>query len=398
MPGLFHYTARSGEGTFVRGSLVAADSSAALGWLRARALFVTSLEPDAGVRGSIAGALGGDASPAAVVAFFRSFSVLVRAGVPMRRALDVTVQQCADGRLREALAAVGADLENGLSLSDAMTRRPREFRALHITLVKAAEAGGVLDEVLERLAALLEREHAARKRLRAALLYPAFVASAASGLLIFLLTSIVPMFRSMYEQLHVPLPRITALLLAVGSALRQPWTWTILAPAAACCLIAARNPSFRAAFVQRMPIVAPLMRKATLALLARTLGTLLRSGVGVVDSIDAAAGIVASGPYRENLTALRGALAGGAPFSEPLAKSGLYEPLFIQMLRVGEETGTLDAMLLRIADYYDLDVETAFTALGSLLEPVMMLFLGGAVAFITAAVFIPLYALIGSMK
>lgn len=398
MSTLFHYTARSGEGIFVRGSLEAADAPAALGWLRARALFVTSLESDGGIRGAVAGAIGGRVTSAAVVSFFRSFSVLVRAGVPMRRALDVTVQQCADGRLREALASVAADLENGLSLSDAMARRPREFRTLHVTLIRAGEAGGVLDDVLDRLAALLERERAARKRLGAALVYPAAVAAAASALVIFLMTSVVPMFRSMYEQLHVPLPPITALLLAAGSALQMPWTWAVVLPCAALCAAATRSANIREALFLRIPFAGAVMRKATLAILARTLGTLLRSGVGIVAALEVAEGVVASTPYAESLAALRESLAGGAAFSEPLALSGLYEPLFIQMLRVGEETGTLDAMLLRIADYYDLDVETALAALGSLLEPVLMLFLGGAVAFITAAVFIPLYTLIGSMK
>jgi type IV pilus assembly protein PilC len=332
------------------------------------------------------------------VSFFRSFSVLVRAGVPMRRALDVTVQQCADGRLREALAALAADLENGLSLSDAMARRPKEFRALHVTLVRAGEAGGVLDDVLERLAGLLERERAARKRLGAALVYPAAVATAASALVVFLLTSVVPMFRSMYEQLHVPLPPITALLLAAGSALHLPVSWAVLALFAASCAAAVRNAKFRETLLLRIPVAGRVRRKATLAILARTLGTLLHSGVGVVAALEVAAGVVASTPYSESLAALRDSLAGGVAFSQPLAGSGLYEPLFIQMLRVGEETGTLDAMLLRIADYYDVDVETALAALGALLEPILMLFVGGAVAFITAAVFIPLYTLIGSMK
>ena len=398
MPALFHYTARSSEGVFVRGSLEAADAAAALGWLRARALFVTSLESGSGIRGSVAGAIGGKANAGAVVSFFRSFSVLVHAGVPMRRALDVTVQQCADGRLREALAAVAADLENGLSLSDAMARRPRDFRPLHVTLIKAGEAGGVLDDVLERLAELLERERTARKRLGAALVYPGTVAAAASALVVFLLTSVVPMFRSMYEQMHVPLPPITAMLLEAGSALQLPWTWAAIVLGLGSCAAAARSARVREALFLRAPFAGSVMRKAALAMLARTLGTLLRSGVGIVAALEVAAETVARTPYSESLAALRASLAGGAAFSQTLARSSLYEPLFIQMLRVGEETGTLDAMLLRIADYYDLDVETALAALGSLLEPFLMLFLGGAVAFITAAVFIPLYTLIGSMK
>jgi type IV pilus assembly protein PilC len=397
VPALFHYTARSSEGAFVRGSLEAADAAAALGWLRARALFVTSLE-SGGIRGTVANAIVGKAGAGATAAFFRSFSVLVHAGVPMRRALDVSVQQCADGRLREALAAVAADLENGLSLSDAMARRPKDFRMLHVTLIKAGETGGVLDDVLQRVAALLETERAARKRLGAALVYPGVVATAACGLVVFLLASVVPMFRSMYDQLHVPLPPITAILLITASAMQVPWTWALAGLGAVSCAAAARSATVREALLLRIPFAGSVMRKASLAMLARTLGTLLQSGVGIVASLEVAADVVANTPYAESLAVLRSSLASGAAFSDTLSGSGLYEPLFIQMLRVGEETGTLDAMLLRIAEYYDLDVETALAALGSLLEPLLMLFLGGAVAFITAAVFIPLYSLIGSMK
>lgn len=406
MASLYYYTARDMQGAFIRGSIEAGTASAALASLRTRALYVTSLESSASARGTIAATfqLGG-ASQKSLVTFFRSLSTLIHAGVSIRRALDIGIEQCADARLREALRALVCDIENGLSLSQAMARRPKEFPRLYVAMIKAGELGGVLDEVLERIANALERDRATRKRISAALTYPIVVAGAAITLILFLLTTIVPMFRSMYDQLHVPLPGITSGLITVGSALRSPGTWIILA---SCCLFAVlivvrvrasdRGAMALEAVMLALPVAGVIVKKSTLARLSRMLGTLLKSGVGLVAALDVVTDVVTSAQYRRSIADLRQSLREGSLVSEPLARSGLYEAMFIQMLRVGEETGALDAMLLRIADYYDLDVETILSALGSMIEPAMILFLGGAVGFIVAAIFIPLYTLIGNIK
>lgn len=406
MPSLYYYTARDVSGAFVRGSIEAGTASAALSSLRTRALFVTSLESGSTTRGTIAAALQiGGVSQKSLVTFFRSFSTLVRAGVPMRRSLDVTIEECSDSRLREALRSVVCDIENGLALSDAMARRPKEFARLFVAMIRAGELGGVLDDVLERIASAVERDRAARKRVSAALTYPAIVACAAVGLILFLITTIVPMFRSMYDQMHVPLPAITAALISVGTALRSPLVW--LAIGIAMLLVALigirlRSSERGAVMLESMmlslPVAGIIAKKSTIARLARMLGTLLRSGVGLVAALEVVTDVVTSARYRKTIADLRQALREGSTVSQPLAATGLYEPMFVQMLRVGEETGALDAMLLRIADYYDLDIETLLTALGSMLEPAMILLLGGAVGFIVAAIFIPLYTLIGNMK
>lgn len=406
MASLYYYTARDASGAFIRGSIEAGTASAALSSLRTRTLFVTSLESAATAKGTIAAALQiGSASQKSLVTFFRSFSTLVHAGVPMRRSLDVTVEECTDGRLREALRCVVCDIENGLSLSEAMSRRPKDFPRLFVAMIRAGEMGGVLDEVLERIASVLERDRAARKRVSAALTYPVIVACAAIGLILFLLTTIVPMFREMYEQLHVPLPAVTSALIATGTALRSPGVWTVLAALVVVLLLAAvrmrsteRGSMAFESLVLAFPIAGAIAKKSNVARLARMLGTLLRSGVGLIAALDVVTDVVTSARYRQSIGDLRKALREGSLVSEPLSRTGLYEAIFIQMVRVGEETGTLDAMLLRIADYYDLDVETMLSALGATLEPAMILFLGGAVGFIVAAIFIPLYTLIGNIK
>lgn len=375
MPSLYYYTARNMQGAFIRGSIEAGNASAALSSLRTRALFVTSLESGASTRGTIAAVLQlGGVSQKSLVTFFRSFSTLVHAGVPMRRSLDVTIEECGDSRLREALGSVVCDIENGLALSEAMARRPKEFPRLFVAMIRAGELGGVLDEVLERIASVLERDRAARKRVSAALTYPVIVACAAFGLILFLLMTIVPMFRSMYDQMHVPLPPVTSALIAAGTALRSPETWILAGGlVVACSLVLMRLRSSERgvmaleSVVLSLPIAGAVARKAAVARLARMLGTLLRSGVGLVAALDVVTDVVTSARYRWSIAELRRALREGSPVSEPLAHTGLYEPMFIQMLRVGEETGALDVMLLRAAEYYDLDIETMLSALGSML-------------------------------
>ncbi|MDQ2871520.1 MAG: type II secretion system F family protein [Candidatus Eremiobacteraeota bacterium] len=403
---LFFYTARNAEGTLVKGSIAAPDGTHALKSLRTRALYVTDLDDSRTARGTIAQMF--DLRPVnrrALVGFFRSFATLLAAGVPLRRSLEVTIEAVSQRRLREALAALLADIESGLSLSAAMSRRPREFSRLFIAMIRAGELGGVLDEVLDRLASFLERDSALRARLGASLAYPGVVALTAAGLILFLLTSIVPMFQTMYDQMNVALPPITSLLIRLSGALRHPIAWMLTA--AACAVVGGlylrlkSTPAGAYALDgarMRLPIVGPLSRKTAVARFARMLGSLLRSGVGLVGSLNVVADVVGSPRYQKSVLLVCDALAEGEALATPLAASALYDPLFVQMVRVGEETGTLDSMLLRVADYYETDVEATLDALGSILEPIMIVVLGGAVGCIVAAVFIPLYTLIGNIK
>lgn len=407
MSATFHYTARSGEGRFVAGAIAAENVDQALAHLRTRALFVTSLAPAGSSKAmlpSLFTVFPVDAS--ARVAFFRSFATLIRAGVPLRRALDITVeQQAKNGRLSEALASIASDIENGMALSDAMARRPREFPRLFVAMIRAGEIGGVLDDVLERLATMLERDRALRKRVASAMTYPAIVIAASVALVLFLVSTTVPAFASMFEQMRVELPLSTRVLIAIGTALHQPFAWvTILGCVVGLVL------SYRAAlrfamvrtFVARVAISMPpfgvVVRKATIARFSRTLGMLLRSGVQLAPALDAATDVVENELYRQGVGTIGEAIARGEPFVAPLEASGLFEGLYVQLMRVGEETGALDAMLVRLAEYYELDVETALSTLAAVIEPALIIFLGATVGTIVASVLIPLYSMIGSIK
>ncbi len=286
-----------------------------------------------------------------------------------------------------------------------MSRRPGEFARLFIAMIKAGELGGVLDDVLEQLATMLELDRSMRKRLSAALAYPAVVACAAVALVLLLVVNIVPAFAGLFTEMHVKLPFTTRILIAVGTTLASP-----VDDAAIVLAIAAAMFGIRAAWAQprlapsfdgvllRIPIAGAIARKATIAQLSRTLGTLLRSGVPVLDALDSCKDVVGNALYARAVEAVGAELREGHPMTVPLEKSCLFDPIVLQLVRVGEETGTLDAMLLRVAEYFEVDVESAIAALGSVVEPVLILILGTVVGTIVASVLIPLYSIIGSIK
>ena len=403
MPTSFCYTARAADGAFLRGLIECSTEDAALAALRTRALYVTSIWPRSTPRGSLAAlAFVRPISKSDLVGFFRAFATMVRAGVSIRRALDVTIQQCGCKRLAESLRSVAHDIDNGLSLSDALERRPAEFAPLHVIMIRTGEMSGTLDGALDRLASALERDRALRKRVSASLAYPLFVSAAAIVLTLFLVATIVPMFESLYSQMHVPLSPLTVILIEASHLLRSPAA-LVVAPAGAAsalwlCLPTASRRARMELLLMRVPVVKGLLGKSVLARLSFILGTLLHSGVALMPALETVSRAMGSPAYRKSIEETARLLRGGACFSDGIRSPLLYPPLFVQLVRVGEETGTLDMMLLQIAQYYDLDVETALTGIAALLEPAMVLLLGGVVGFIVSAIFIPLYTLIGNIK
>ena len=404
--GLYRYAARTVAGELVRGAMEAPDADAVLAALRTRALFVTAVERESSLARAVGGRIAlGAPKRRALLAFFRSFATLIRAGVPMRRALEVAIERAGDGVLRESLRSVLADIEQGGALGDALAKRPRAFAPLYVAMIRAGEAGGILDDVLERLAAFLEREAALRKKVRAALAYPAVVLSAALGLVLFLVARIVPMFAQMFDAFHVELPLATRLLLGLGAALQQPLTWALasaaIGSAAAAAFAVARSPRGALALDHlrlRAPVVGPLLSKAITARIARLLATLLRAGIDLVGALEVVRPVAGSPAYALALTRVDAALRAGDPLTTPLAATPLFDPLAVAMIRVGEESGQVDEMLLTVAAYFESDVESAIATLGAVVEPLLIGVLGVVVGFIVFSVFIPLYALIGSVS
>ena len=402
----YRYTARTASGELVRGSMEASSADAVLDSLRTRALFVTSVHRE----GALAGSVGFSvrfASPSrrALLAFFRSFATLIRAGVPMRRALEVTIERAGDAHVRESLRSILADVEHGASLSAAMERRSRTFAPLYVAMVRAGEAGGVLDDVLDRLASFLERDTDLRKKLRAALAYPTIVSLTALALVVFLMVRIIPMFAQMFDAFHVELPLSTRLVLGAGTVLQRPTAWIALAilviGACASLYVAARSTRGALALDRarlRLPIVGPLLHKAITARISRMLATLLRSGVEITRAIEVVRPVAGSPAYAAALVRVDAALQAGETLTAPLEAAALFDPLAIALVRVGEEAGLLDDMLLNVATYFESDVEAAISTLAAVVEPALIGALGIVVGFIVFSVFIPLYTLIGSVS
>lgn len=402
----FRYTARTGAGGRVCGSMQAADAAGVIELLRSRALFVTAIERESELTDRAIRLLRiGGISREGLLSFFRSFATLIRAGVSIQRALGVTIERTTDKRLAEALRSILADVEHGSALSAAMGRRPRDFPHLYVAMIRAGEAGGILDDVLERLAVFLERDAALRKKIQTALAYPAVVLTSAVGLVIFLMAKIVPMFSQIFDSFHVALPLATRLLLRAGDALAAPLPWfalcLVMALGGLCVARIARTPAGEL-LLDRMrlnvPIVGPLLHKAAQARIARMLATLLRSGIELVGAMEAVIPVAGSAQYARVLDTVNAAIREGESLAERLGDTELIDPMFLALVRVGEETGLVDEMLLKVAEYFERDVEAAIATLGAVLEPALIIVLGSVVGFIVCSIFIPLYSLIGSVS
>ncbi len=401
--GTYHYRARNVEGGAVAGAMSADSRDAVVAHLRARALFVTWIGEANSLRARTERFAAGAANREPVAAFFRSFATLLQAGMPIQRALGIAIEQCADRRLAEALRAVNAEVEAGRSLAAAMRTRPRDFAALHVAMIEAGETGGMLDAVLERLSTLLERERAVRKKMTAAFAYPAIVLAAAFGLVLFLVGTVVPTFSALFAQLGVDLPAPTRLLIAAGQFLANPLVPPAAAGVAALVALGAfryagrlREPAFERLLL-RLPIVGPLRRGAVVARIARMLGALLRSGVDILRAFEIAAPVSGSRLYERALLDVRASLRDGETVAHRMQACGLFDPFTVGLVRVGEESGTLDAMFLKIAEYYDVDTDAGLATLGATLEPISIVVIGAFVGTIAAAIFIPLYGAIGQI-
>ena len=405
---VYYYTARTGDGAALSGSLDATTRDEAVGHLRSRSLFVTSVETGETTRGMLAQMFLYAAAHGAHrrAAFFRSFATLVGAGVPLRRALETVLVDCRDRVFAETVRSVIADVDRGVALSTAASRHPREFTRVALAMIRAGEACGALDAALFQIAELEERASALRKRLGAALAYPAVVTAAAATLIGFLLANTMPAFATMFEQMHVDLPPTTRALIAMGHILRMPSAW--IAGAAAVAGLAAAAQYLRrgehalsfwsARAVLAVPVIGAIRSKSEVARFSRTLGTLLRGGVDVIAALESARDVMENLVYKRGSTRIAEALHRGDSLYEALAGAELFDATFLQLVRAGEESGSLDAMLLRLAEYNEIDVETSLATIGSVLEPALICILGGIIGTIVASVIVPLYSMIGSIR
>jgi len=406
MTNVFAYEARNRTGSFVVGTVAAASRAEAIASLHARSLAVTALVRAESARGVISALrCHARSSDATRVAIFRCLATLFGAGVGLRRSLEIVGEQCDSARFRSAIGGVGVEIERGVRFSDALRRHPREFPAVVASLVHAGELSGALDETLERIADLLERGVALRRQVVGALVYPAIVAAIACALVAFLVVTVVPEMASMLQWFGSPLPPATRAMVAIAGILRDPmWLFGLgsgLTIVTAAVWLFARTPRGWAAIDRvrfGLPVFGALSRKASVAACARTLSTTLRCGVPLPAALAAAASMTSSSRLRGVFAAVGESVALGRRMAPAFAACDLFEPLFVGLVRAGEESGELDRMLLRGAEYLESEVRSTTATLAAVIEPLLIVFLGGAIAAIVAAVLIPLYSTIGSIS
>lgn len=409
----YSYVAVDPRGIETRGMLEVSDQNEAVRRVKEMGLFPTRiLQERRAVRGSSAvqpgptkatlarlahRGLGTGVSKGALMVFTRQLATLIEAGMPLVRSLRTLQQQCESRGLKAVLGEVSLSIENGSSLTEALQQHPRVFNKLYVNMVRAGEVSGALETTLNRLSEFIEKSHKLRGKIKAALFYPAAVITIAGGILVVLMTYVVPRFQAIFTDLMngAPLPAFTRFIFGVSDLMRQHlWTWIgILAAQMILCLLAARTKPGRWFFdrvILSLPLIGGLFRKVAISRLSRTLGTLVGSGVPILQALMIVKETAGNVLYGNAVLAMHGNVKEGDPLAPTFKRSGLFPAMVGGMVDVGEQTGALPEMLDKIAEVYDEEVDNATSALTSLLEPVMIVFLAVIVGSIVIAMFLPL--------
>jgi type IV pilus assembly protein PilC len=334
----------------------------------------------------------------------RQLATMVTSGMSIMRALQVLETQTASKVLKEAIAGVRRDVEAGLLLSDAMARHPRVFGPLYVSMVRAGETGGVLEECLMRVADQLEKDAALRRQVRAAMVYPAIVITFAVVVLLALVAFLIPVFVGVFKQFPGKLPALTQFMVNFSHLVTHQWYLLIAALAGSVggFIAVKRNQRGRDmwdAFKLRIPMkIGEVVQKVAIARWSRTLSALTSAGVPIMQAIEITGKTAGNAVIERSMGDVITSIKGGGTIAAPLRDCPAFPPMVAQMVGVGEETGALDSMLAKIADFYDSEVEAAVKALTSIMEPVMIIFVGGIVGVIVISMYLPLFSIYNSIK
>jgi len=395
---LFVYEAVTANGKKVKGVHRTVSKTAAIQELREKGLIIRSVQEKKATVMEREITIGRPVKLEHFVLFCRQFATLIRSGIQIDQSLEIMEDQTTSKNLKAALSDVTEKVRNGLQLSKAMSDHPKIFPEMFVNMVASGESGGNLDDVLMRMADHYEKEHATIQKVKSAMTYPIIVLTLAVGVVIFLLLKIVPTFAKMFEEQGVELPFVTRAIMIASNAVINFW-WLMLLIVGVIVvglrLLAGTEEGKLALdkFKFRMPVFGSVFLKAAIARMSRTLASLYNSGVPVLQSIDITAKVVGNRVLGQVLADSRSSLSEGKQISEPFEASGLFPKLVISMLRVGEETGQIDHMLLKVAEFYENDVEQTVDRLKAVLEPLMLLVVAGVVGFIVIAVMTPMFTI-----
>ncbi|MBI3107789.1 MAG: type II secretion system F family protein [Candidatus Rokubacteria bacterium] len=397
---VFSYRGRGASG-LTTGEVEAPDRMAAVGELRSRAILVTKIEEKAG--GKTVVKLGGKVNDREMAIFTRQFSTMIDAGLPLVQCLNILADQSESKTLRAVTANVARQVEAGATLAESLRRHPRIFDDLFTNLVQVGEAGGILDVVLQRLSVYIEKAAALKRKVKAAMVYPSTIIGVAFLIVIFMLTFVIPTFATMFKNLGADLPLPTQIVLWMSDFVRGYIIFIILGVMGAVYLLrryyrTENGKSTIDALLLKLPVFGTLIRKVAVARFTRTFGTLVSSGVPILEGLRITARTAGNKVVEKAVMQCRAAVTAGKTLAEPLKASGVFPPMVTQMIAVGEQTGALDAMLNKIADFYDDEVDTAVGALTALLEPLMIVILGVIIGGLVVAMYLPIFRLVTLIK
>lgn len=394
----FAYTARAVSGELRSATLEASTREEAVAQLRRQRMSVVKIEQEARKKRP-----GGSIRMRDIVIFTRQFSTMINAGLPLVQALDILAKQSENKSLSEVTRLVVADVESGHTVADALGKHPKAFTDLYVNMVAAGEAGGILDTILLRLATFLEKNDALVRKVKGAMTYPAVIMSVAALAILVLLIKVIPVFQEMFGSVGMELPLPTRVVIGASEFLQGYW-WALIIGAVGG-VFALRSYYKTSAgqlnidrLMLKMPVLGDLLRKSAVSRFTRTLGTLLSSGVSILDGLEITAKTSGNRVIQDAIMASRASIAGGDTIAAPLQKSAVFPPMVISMIAVGEQTGGLDEMLTKIADFYDEEVDAAVSVLMSLLEPLMIVFLGVVVGGMVVAMYLPIFDMMNAVQ
>lgn len=395
----FAYVGRTRSGAVKKGELSAKTRDEAVDQLRKQSVVVTSLEEKKSGAGGFNLSFGSGLTDKDLVVFTRQFGTMISAGLPLVQCLEILSTQSENAVLRATIGDVKTHVEAGSTFSDALRRHPKVFDDLYVNLVHAGEVGGLLDTILTRLAVYIEKAMKLKGQIKSAMIYPSAIMGVAVVVIAVLMIFVIPIFAKMFLELSggkMGLPGPTQMVIDASNFFIAYWylilggiVGTIVGMKKYYATVQGRMVIDK--LLLKLPVVGDLIRKASVAKFTRTLGTLLSSGVPILDGLTICAKTSGNKVVEETLLNARVSISGGKTIADPLAASGVFPKMVTHMIAVGESTGALDAMLGKIADFYEEEVDQAVTSMTALLEPAMMVFLGIVIGFIVIAMYLPIF-------
>jgi type IV pilus assembly protein PilC len=396
---IFAYRGRARGGRLITGQVEANTPLAVAAQLRQRRIMATSVrEKPEPLRLRIPG-FGGRVRDKDLTVFTRQIATMINAGLPLVQSLEVLASQQPNKQFKKILTKIREDVEGGLTFAASLKQHPSVFTPLYMSMVEAGEAGGFLDTVLNRLAGYIEKSMTLRRKVKGAMIYPATIITVAVAVVIFLLIFVIPTFKALFEGFGAALPLPTRIVLELSRLVKTHLLAGLGTLVGAVFGVrfyyrTEKGKKVIDSLLLRLPIIGQLIRKVSVAKFTRTLGTLVSSGVPILDGLNITARVAGNKVVEEAILKTRSSIAEGKTIADPLGASGIFPPMVVQMISVGEQTGALDSMLAKIADFYDAEVDQAVANLTTLLEPLMIVFLGVVVGGVIIAMYLPIFKLV----